>query len=193
MGMLLVFCSCELGCVHRRLIIRSNPPGALVYVDEQEIGRTPVATPFVYYGTRTIRLELDGYETVKEKHRIRAPWYQVPPLDFISDNFTRRDIRDDRVLEFQLAPMQIVATQDLVNRAVHLRSNSRLGIALPLPHVVPSTSKNVAPLAAPGTGGLSKPSLPTSVPPAGSSQMLRLPPIGQRGTASPGRISLQAR
>ena len=29
------------GCVERRMTIRSNPPGALVYVDDYEIGITP--------------------------------------------------------------------------------------------------------------------------------------------------------
>jgi hypothetical protein len=33
------------GCVQRRMTIRSNPPGALVYVDDYQIGTTPVSTP----------------------------------------------------------------------------------------------------------------------------------------------------
>jgi len=180
-----------MGCVHRRLIIRSNPPGAVVYVDEQEIGQTPVATPFVYYGTRSIRLELDGYETVKEQHRIRAPWYQIPPLDFVSDNFTRRDLRDERVLDFQLVPMQVVATQDLVHRAVHLRNNSRLGIASPLPDAAQSAPMNVTPPAATDRGSLPQSSLPALAPVSGSPHVLRLPPTGQSNAAAPGGISLQ--
>ncbi|MEI6037860.1 MAG: PEGA domain-containing protein, partial [Planctomycetota bacterium] len=38
------------GCVQRRMTIRSNPPGALVYVDDYQIGATPVSTDFIYYG-----------------------------------------------------------------------------------------------------------------------------------------------
>ena len=34
------------GCVHRRLTVRSNPPGAAVYVDNQEIGTTPVTANY---------------------------------------------------------------------------------------------------------------------------------------------------
>src|ERR1700690_4113146 len=52
------------GCVQRRMTIRSNPPGALVYVDDYEIGTTPVSASFTYYGTRKIRLVKDGYETL---------------------------------------------------------------------------------------------------------------------------------
>src|SRR5688572_10814496 len=38
MGLMLLSAS---GCVRRRLNVRSNPPGALVYVDNQQIGTTP--------------------------------------------------------------------------------------------------------------------------------------------------------
>ena len=55
-----------LGCVQRRMTIRSSPPGAMVYVDNQEIGTTPVSTGFTYYGTREFRLVKDGYETLTE-------------------------------------------------------------------------------------------------------------------------------
>ena len=129
----LLVCCCQLSCVHRRLTIRSNPPGALVYVDGQEIGFTPVSTPFVYYGTRSIRLEMDGYEIVEQMHRIRAPWYQIPPIDFVSENLSFRDIRDERVLDFQLVPMQIVPTGRLLDRANNLRRDSQMGLVTPLP------------------------------------------------------------
>jgi hypothetical protein len=63
---LLACCACagQSGCVQRRITIRSNPPGALVYVDDYPIGTTPVSTSFVYYGTRKVRLVLSGYETL---------------------------------------------------------------------------------------------------------------------------------
>ena len=135
---------CQIGCVHRRLTIRSNPPGALVYVDGVEIGRTPVSTSFIYYGTRTVRLELDGYETVQENHRVRAPWYQIPPLDFVSDNLATRDLRDERVLYFELVPMRVVPTRQLISRADQLRMSSQLGVVAPLPGVPSATGPSAA-------------------------------------------------
>ena len=39
-----VACACPVGCVQRRMVVRSNPPGAVVYVDDYQIGTTPVAT-----------------------------------------------------------------------------------------------------------------------------------------------------
>jgi len=136
---------CQVGCVHRRLTIRSQPRGALVYVDGVEVGRTPVSTPFIYYGTRTIRLELDGYESAQENHRLRAPWYQVPPLDFVSDNLISRDLHDERVLHFELVPMRIIPTDQLIERAGELRKNAQLGVTTTLP-VVPSATHSFSPL-----------------------------------------------
>ena len=42
------------GCVERRYTIRTDPPGALVIVNGEEIGPTPVSRSFIYYGDRKI-------------------------------------------------------------------------------------------------------------------------------------------
>jgi len=114
-------CLSQLGCVHRRMTIRSNPPGALVYVDNYEIGTTPVSTDFVYYGTREIRLIKDGYETLTVKQPIPSPWYQYFPIDFFAENVVPGEIRDERVIEFQLQPQVNVPTDELLRRAQDLR------------------------------------------------------------------------
>ena len=67
------------GCVQRRMTIRTNPPGALVYIDNYEIGTTPVSTDFIYYGKRQIRIEKPGYETLTVEQPIPAPWFQWFP------------------------------------------------------------------------------------------------------------------
>ena len=51
------------GCVERRYTLRTNPPGAQVIVNGEEIGPTPVSRSFTYYGDREITLMLDGYQT----------------------------------------------------------------------------------------------------------------------------------
>jgi hypothetical protein len=128
----LVLLACQLGCVRRRLTIRSNPPGALVFIDDQEIGFTPVSTAYTYYGTRKIQLIKDGYETLTVKQRFRTPWYEVPPLDFVSENLWPREVRDERELDFQLVPQQIVPTEKLLERAESLRGNAQRGYVTPL-------------------------------------------------------------
>ena len=53
------------GCVERRYTIRSDPPGALVVVNGDEIGPAPVSRNFIFYGYRDIRLQREGYEPLK--------------------------------------------------------------------------------------------------------------------------------
>src|SRR6195952_804095 len=72
--------------VRRRLNVLTNPPGALVYVDNQQIGTTPCSVDFIYYGTREIRLIKPGYETLTVNQPIPAPWYEYVGLDFVSEN-----------------------------------------------------------------------------------------------------------
>lgn len=113
------------GCVQRRLMIRSDPPGAMVYVDDYQIGATPIATNFTYYGTRKIRLVKDGYQTLTVYERIDPPWYQVPPFDFFSENVAAREIRDMRVLDYRLVPQVVSPPQNLLDRAEELRARSQ--------------------------------------------------------------------
>jgi hypothetical protein len=112
------------GCVRRRLNVRTNPPGALVYVDNQQIGTTPCSVDFTYYGTREIRLVKPGFETLTVNQPIPAPWWQYPGIDFISENLVATKIRDNRTVTYNLAPQVIVPTQELVDRANQLRQDA---------------------------------------------------------------------
>ncbi len=112
------------GCVRRRLNVRTNPPGALVYVDNQQIGTTPCSVDFTYYGTREIRLIKPGYETLTVNQPIPTPWYEFPPLDFVSENLVATKIRDNRTVTYDLAPQVIVPPQQLVDRANQLRQDA---------------------------------------------------------------------
>jgi len=121
----LIACVFVAGCVQRRMMVRTSPPGALVYIDDYEIGTTPVATDFTYYGKRKIRLVKDGYETQTIMQPVRAPWYQIPPLDFVSENVIPWEIRDQRTLNYQLAPQMVVPTEQLLGRAEQFRRSSQ--------------------------------------------------------------------
>ena len=109
------------GCVRRRMTIRSNPPGALVYIDDYEIGTTPISTNFTYYGDRKIRLVKDGFETLTVLQPVPPPWYQYPVIDFFAENVVPGEIRDTRVLDFQMTPQMMVPAEQLLFRAEDLR------------------------------------------------------------------------
>lgn len=141
----------QTGCVRRRMTIRSNPPGALVYVDNYEIGVTPCSTSFLYYGTREIRLVKDGYETLTVKQPIPTPWYQIPPLDFFSENVAPQELRDEHVFTYTLTPQVIVPTEQLIGRAEELRRGVQLQAPGAAPLVIPTTPGTVP--ASPGAAG----------------------------------------
>jgi hypothetical protein len=150
------------GCVQRRLTIRSNPPGAMVYVDDYPIGTTPVATDFIYYGTRKVRLVLSGYETLTVMQPIPTPWYEYPGLDFVSENLVPGEIRDTRVVDYQLQPQMIVPGPQLLERAENTR-HSVPPPQVPLPPAGPSFG---APPQA-GTMPISPPPNPPGIRPLG--------------------------
>ena len=113
------------GCIERRMTIRSNPPGAAVYVDDYQIGTTPVAVNYTYYGTRKIRLVKDGYETVTVFQPMPTPWYDWFGIDFFSENVWPGKIRDERGYEYQMQPMVIASSDQLLERAQQLRASGQ--------------------------------------------------------------------
>jgi hypothetical protein len=131
------------GCVRRRMTVRTTPPGAQVFVDDQEIGTTPCSAAFVYYGTRKITIMKDGYRTETIYQKIPPPWYEIPPLDFLVENVYPLEQRDERMVDVQLVPEELLPQQKLIDRAQLLRDSARAGTVTPLTAV--STEAPVAP------------------------------------------------
>lgn len=123
-GLLLVSLT---GCVQRRLIVRSQPEGAFVTIDRRPIGLTPLSVPYTYSGTREIQLEKDGFKTIKVQQRIDPTWYEKFPVSFVTENFWPRELRDERLLEFQMEPKTQVQENLLLDRANDLRFNVQRG------------------------------------------------------------------
>jgi hypothetical protein len=175
------------GCVQRRLTIRSNPPGARVYVGDEEIGTTPVSTDFVYYGTRRIRLAKDGYETLVVNQPIPTPWYQIPPLDFVSENVVPGEIRDERVVNFQLVPLQHVPTEQLLSRAEQLRGASGSQPINVAPTVIPPTTQpEFMPEPTSATPVPAGPGVPVFAPPPAAGAPANPPPYNPPQYLPPG-------
>lgn len=116
------------GCVRRRMTVRTSPPGATVSIDNQVIGTSPAATSFVHYGTREFRIEKDGYRTEVIRRKIKPPWYEWPGIDFFSETLWPGELRDERIIDVQLAPKEIEPADKLMERADTLRNQSQAGI-----------------------------------------------------------------
>jgi hypothetical protein len=78
-------CFLTLGCVRRKLNITSSPSGALVYLNDREVGRTPVDVDITYYGTYDVRLLKEGYEPLMTSGDAPGPLWDLPGPDFIAE------------------------------------------------------------------------------------------------------------
>mgnify|MGYP001572276338 CR=1 FL=1 len=100
------------GCVDRTLVVETDPPGALVYLDEEPVldvdgkpALSPVEIPFVHYGTREIVVRRDGYISEKRMVVISPPAYEVFPIDFFSELLVPYTFEDVHTVDFRLSPI----------------------------------------------------------------------------------------
>lgn len=73
------------GCVDRLLEIRSDPPGADLFIDGERVGVTPHVHKYVWYGTREVTLVMPGYRSERRMVALNAPWWQIFPFDLVTD------------------------------------------------------------------------------------------------------------
>ncbi len=72
------------GCIERAIHITSEPVGAMVWVNDVEVGRTPVEVEYEWEGAYDVRVMLEGYEAVWEKRNVKGELHDVPGLDLIA-------------------------------------------------------------------------------------------------------------
>lgn len=109
-----------LGCIQRTITVNSDPEGALVWLNDEEVGRTPVTVPFTFYGTYSVRLEKDGFRTLNTETEAEMPWWELPGPDLIAEALpgTRRV---DLQWDYELHRQQPAHPEKLLNRARELR------------------------------------------------------------------------
>jgi hypothetical protein len=136
------------GCVERRFVITSDPPGALVYHNGVPIGTTPVDESFIYYGTHEFTLVRDGFETLVVKQPVPTPWYEYIGIDFFSENVWPCQVSDVRRLHFTMQPAVRDNADELLEQA-KIRKNEAAGIGPPRQEPPPPQP---APVPQPGLG-----------------------------------------
>ncbi|TVQ64390.1 MAG: PEGA domain-containing protein [Phycisphaerales bacterium] len=72
------------GCVERRIFITSEPAGALVQLNDVEVGRTPLEIDFEWHGVYDVLLTLEGHEPLRTTARADAPIYEWPGFDLVA-------------------------------------------------------------------------------------------------------------
>ncbi|MBC23914.1 MAG: hypothetical protein CMJ32_08385 [Phycisphaerae bacterium] len=73
------------GCVRRKIDITSDPSGARVWLNDREVGRTPIEVDFTYYGRYDVRLELAGYQPVWTVGSANAPVWDTIGADLVME------------------------------------------------------------------------------------------------------------
>ena len=121
-----VFAALLGGCVDRRYVITSDPPGAAVTRNyDQPLGWTPADDHFTYYGLYHFTLFADGYQTLQVDQEIRPPWYEYFPLEFVAENFIPWRIEDVRYFHYKLEPLQTPNLEELLNQGQNLRNQGK--------------------------------------------------------------------
>jgi len=153
-ALLAALCSCA---TQRVLEVTSEPPGALVRLDDRTVGTTPVDVPFDAYGVRRLTLYLEGWRTHSERLRIDPPWWERFPLDVVSEVLLPFGWRDERSVHVRLEPGSDVVTlpalESVFQRAEILRRAGPEGpeeLPTPIEREVPA---GATPPPAPGAGG----------------------------------------
>ena len=122
LAFLATVCTVTTGCVRRTLRISSTPPGALVWVNHREVGRTPLEIDFTYYGNYDVQLSHDEHEPILTEAGAQPPAWDVIGPDLL---FEVAPFQFQSVVEwhFDLEPRS-EDVDALVGRAKELRSRT---------------------------------------------------------------------
>jgi len=123
-GLMSICAGCE---VQRSLTVQSNPPGALVFLNDQEIGRTPVTRNFKWYGTYDVEVRAEGYETLRTKAKVWAPWWQVPPIDLVAVFIPDLEDHHDLAFTLQQPSPRLLDPNRMMLRGEQLKSQLESG------------------------------------------------------------------
>jgi hypothetical protein len=112
------------GCVERRYVVTTDPPGATVQRDGRPLGATPVDDYYIYYGTYHFTIVKPGFQTLQVNQEIPTPWYEYAGLDFFFENLWPWRILDKREFHYDMVPVQQPRTDELLRESENLRNRA---------------------------------------------------------------------
>ena len=121
-------CLAAAGCygqVQRTMTISSEPQGALCWLNENEVGRTPITVPFTWYGTYGVRLEKPGYEPLVTTAKVDAPYFQWVPIDLAFETVIPGIHTDTHEFRFTMKKAEPVDPAELRQRAEAFRREAQ--------------------------------------------------------------------
>jgi hypothetical protein len=112
------------GCVERRLTINTNPSGAQVLLNDEDIGVSPVTTSFKWYGDYNVTIRKAGCETLNTHQKLNPPWYDYFPFDFFAQVLYPGHIVDSYNWSFDLKPASEPSRDALISQAEKLKQQT---------------------------------------------------------------------
>jgi PEGA domain-containing protein len=92
-------------CVERKMVIRSDPQGAMISLDGEDTElRTPAEIPFDFGGTRAVTLIAPGHRVKETTAELEDPWFTYFPLDVVAEFAWPGTIEDVQVFDYTLEP-----------------------------------------------------------------------------------------
>lgn len=113
------------GCVERKLTINTEPQGALVILNDEEIGTSPVTVSFEWYGDYWVKIRKEGYESLNTHRPLKGPWYDNFPFDLFLQIFSPDRIVDSYEWTFPLEPKKEISREELIQAAEKLEKQLR--------------------------------------------------------------------
>ena len=108
------------GCVERKLTINTEPQGAMVVLNDEEIGNSPVTVSFEWYGDYNVRVSKEGFETLKTHRKLKGPWYDGFPFDLLTLLNPERTV-DEYEWTFELESQKEINREELIQKAQELK------------------------------------------------------------------------
>ncbi|MHC4622891.1 MAG: PEGA domain-containing protein [Planctomycetota bacterium] len=122
LAVVLTTCLFLVGCVERQLTINTEPQGALVVLNDEEVGTSPVTVAFNWYGDYNVRISKEGFETLKTHRELKGPWYDGFPFDFFAQLILPDRIVDSYEWTFELEEKKHITREELIRSARELRN-----------------------------------------------------------------------
>ena len=112
------------GCVERKLTINTEPAGALVWLNDEEIGASPVTVEFNWYGDYKVHISKEGYETLNTHRELKGPLHDAPILDFFAEVLWPGRIVDEYEWTFNLNPYQPPQRKELIRAGQEMKQTA---------------------------------------------------------------------
>jgi hypothetical protein len=122
----------------------------------------------------------DGYETLTVRQPFPVPWYEIFPLDFVTENLIPWEVRDERVVDLAMQPQASAPPDLVVARAEQVRLAAGSQPAPLVPQPVVSLPPAVQPVPRP----VQQP-FPQQLPPPAQQPLVLPPPQGMQGLQPP--------